>query len=153
VGSAYLLCVWAHIVAAAVWIGSMAFFALAVVPVLRRPEHRDVMAPLVRAIGRRFRVVGWACLVLLVATGAGNLALRGLGPAALAQAAFWGSGFGRMLAYKLGLVGLVLGTTAVHDAFSSSPRRALASWLGRASLLLSVAAALAGVMLVRGAPW
>jgi putative copper resistance protein D len=149
----YLLCVWAHIVAAAVWIGSMAFFALAVVPVLRLPENRDVMAPMVRAVGKRFRVVGWACLLVLLATGLGNLALRGLGPVALAQGAFWGSGFGRTLAVKLALVALVVGATAAHDALSSSPRRALASWLGRASLLLSLATVLYAVMLVRGSPW
>ncbi len=58
----------------------MIFFGVAVVPVIRRPEYRSVFAYLVRHVGARFRVLGWACLLVLVATGTSNLALRGLEP-------------------------------------------------------------------------
>lgn len=149
----YLLSVWAHILAAAVWIGSMAFFALAIVPVLRQGHNRELMLPMVQAIGRRFRVIGWACLVVLVVTGLTNLWLRGIGASALMEASFWASAFGRTLAHKLALVGVVFVATAAHDALSGSPRRKLISWLGRVTLLLSMGVVILAVALVRGVPW
>lgn len=149
----YALSVWLHILAAAVWIGSMAFFAVAVVPALRRSGNREAVAPMVRAIGRRFRVVGWACLGVLVVTGVTNLRVRGIDLETLCASEFWATGFGRTLAHKLVLVALVFVATAAHDALSSSPRRQLASWLGRATLVLSMGVLLMAVALVRGAPW
>ena len=165
----YFLSVWVHIVAASVWIGSMAFFALVVAPVLRRAENRDALGPMVRSLGLRFRVLGWACLAVLIVTGATNLWLRGVGLGLLAEGAFWRTEFGRALAYKLALVVAVVVSTVAHEALftrsalrhlgaaPTSPaalrRRAVASWLGRATLLLSLAVVLFAVALVRGLPW
>jgi len=73
----YQLSVYVHLLAAIVWIGGMLFLALAVVPVTRglpAPER----GALVGALGRRFRPVGWACIVLLLATGVVNAAFRGV---------------------------------------------------------------------------
>jgi uncharacterized membrane protein len=56
--TSYVLIVGIHVLAAAVWIGSLAFFALAVVPVLRRVETGERRAALLTGIGRRFRMVG-----------------------------------------------------------------------------------------------
>lgn len=164
----YVLSVWLHIVAAAVWIGSMAFFALVVAPVLRRPGNRERLAPFVRAMGARFRVLGWSCLGVLVATGASNLGLRGFGWATLGRADFWRTEFGCTLAYKLLLVAAVAACTVAHEVLTSRAlagppqdpapaqvvrRRAVSAWLGRATLLLSVLVVLLGVALVRGALW
>jgi len=150
----YLLSVWVHILAAAVWIGSMAFFAIAVVPALRGAENREAVLPMVRAIGKRFRWVAWACLAVLVVTGVTNLWLRGIDTSTLLAGEFWATGFGRTLAHKLALVGLVVVVTVGHDALSGSPeRRRLTSWLGRAALVLSVGVVLLAVALVRGAAW
>ncbi|HEY8086538.1 MAG TPA: hypothetical protein VIF09_01795 [Polyangiaceae bacterium] len=164
----YTLCVFVHVLAACSWIGAMIFFAVAVVPVLRRPEYRGVFAELVRHIGARFRVLGWASVLVLVATGICNLALLGYGGAQLSTAAFWSAGFGRTLAYKLVAVLLVVLATAAHDVLlgaramrrlardPTSPAalraRRMASWLGRATLLLSLAVLLFAVWLVRGMP-
>ena len=51
----YRLLVLVHLLAACVWVGGISFFALVLVPVLRR--QRDTRAAvLVQAVGRRFRV-------------------------------------------------------------------------------------------------
>jgi putative copper resistance protein D len=146
----------------------MIFFGVAVVPVIRRPEYKSVFADLVRHVGARFRVLGWACLILLAATGTSNLALSGIGLAQLSSAAFWSTGFGRALAYKLVAVLLVVLATGAHDVLfgaralgrlerdptSAAAQRArrVASWLGRTTLLLSLAVLLLAVWLVRGLP-
>jgi putative copper export protein len=163
----YTLSVFVHVLAACAWIGSMIFFAVAVVPVVRRPEFRTVSADLVRRVGARFRVLGWTCVLVLVATGIANLALRGFVPQ-LTMGAFWSTDFGRTLAHKLVAVLLVVVATAGHDLLlgaramrrlqedPSSPvaqrTRRMASWLGRSTLLLSVAVLLFAVWLVRGMP-
>lgn len=164
----YVLSVWLHIVAAAVWVGSMAFFALVVAPVIRA-SPREAVGPLVRLLGVRFRVLGWACLAVLVLTGISNLVIRGFGVSELVSGAFWGTPFGRALAWKLVVVAGVIGSTLAHDLLftaraigrlgedPSAPdvvrRRKIASWLGRATLLLSLAVLLLAVTLVRGSPF
>lgn len=132
----------------------MIFFAAAVIPVVRRPEYATVFAPLVRRLGGRFRIVGWSSLLVLVATGAINLRLRGIRLEQLASGAFWSAGFGRTLGCKLLAVTLVLLTTAAHDALSAKRggSRRVASWLGRATLVLSLLVLLLAVWLVRGMP-
>jgi uncharacterized membrane protein len=163
----YTLSVFVHVLAACAWIGAMIFFAVAVVPVVRRPELRAVSAEIVRLIGARFRTLGWTCVVVLVATGILNLGLRGF-LSQLTIAAFWATDFGRTLAYKLVAVLLVVLTTAAHDLLfgaramrrlreePSSPEaqrtRRMASWLGRSTLLFSLAVLLFAVWLVRGLP-
>jgi len=152
----YTLSVFVHILAASAWIGSMIFFAAAVVPVVRRPEYANVFTDLVRRLGGRFRIVGWASLVVLVVTGACSLGLRGIGLGQLASAGFWSAGFGQTLAYKLTAVLLVLLATAAHDVLSArrnhASSRRLASLLGRLTLVLSVVVLLLAVWLVRGMP-
>lgn len=161
--TAYALTVWIHIAAAAVWIGSMVFFAAVVVPVLR--HHRGDPG-LLAQIGARFRVLGLSSLAVLVATGVANLYLRGITALALHERAFWSTDFGRLLAWKLGLVAIVLLSTAAHDlvltrratrALEADPcspyavrRRRLASWLGRFVLLASLAILYLALALVRG---
>jgi copper resistance protein D len=165
--SGYALCVWLHIVAACAWVGSMIFFAVVVVPVLRRPEARPYAAILLRQLGVRFRALGWVSLFVLLATGTLNLYYRGIGWAVLANPAFWRVGFGHLVAWKLALVALVIVLTALHDVLigrsavrtlaerPGSPDatriRAFASWLGRATLVVSLAILVLAVLLVRGA--
>ncbi|GIX49395.1 MAG: hypothetical protein KatS3mg131_3606 [Candidatus Tectimicrobiota bacterium] len=74
----YLLSVWLHLLAAAVWIGGMAFLTLVLVPIVRQPEHRAQAPLLMHRTGRRFRTVGWTCLLVLFFTGLVNLVYRGL---------------------------------------------------------------------------
>lgn len=149
----YTISVYVHVIAACAWIGSMLFFTVVVVPVLRRPEQAAAAATMVRRLGLRFRAFGWVCIGTLLVTGALNLTLRGVALDTLASAQFWSAGFGRVLAYKLVAVATVILATAAHDVLSSRPNaRRLASWLGRAVLATSLLVVLFAVWLVRGRP-
>jgi len=147
----YTSSVLLHVLAASTWVGSMIFFAAAVVPLLRRPELASVRMELVRRIGGRFRVLGWSALGVLLVTGVSNLLLRGIGPSSWASSAFWATDLGRALAYKLAFVALALVSTALHDMFALRSR-IVSAWLGRATLLFSLGAVTFAVWLVRGLP-
>ncbi len=160
----YLFSVWLHILAATVWIGSMIFLGVAVVPLLRRPEFAPVRTALLYQLGLRFRWIGWTVLLLLVITGIVNIGYRGYGWDDLFSGALWQGPWGRTLAWKLVLVLLVMGISAVHDfylgprtmqllergAASAEQLRRVASYLGRLMTLLSLAILALAVLLVRG---
>jgi putative copper resistance protein D len=164
--SVYAFSVWLHVVAAATWVGSMIFFTAVAVPVLRRKELRDAAPGLMRLLGVRFRVLGWIALGILVATGATNLYFRGVGWSLLFNRVFWSTPFGSALGWKLVFVAFVVVATAAHDVLAgrnalaalerepSSPQgvraRRIASWLGRAVLLASLAILFFATALVRG---
>lgn len=162
----YLLSVWLHILAAAVWIGGMLFLALVLVPALRRPTYRGTAQRLIYETGLRFRAVGWTALALLVLSGVFNLTFRGYTWDDLWAGGLWQGPFGRTLALKLVLVAFILALTALHD-FVLGPRasarlmedpdspearrlRLRASWIGRLNLLLSLLVLALAVALVRG---
>lgn len=152
---------WLHIVAAASWVGSMVFFATILVPLLRTEVLRDRAPKVIALVGARYRVLGWVALTVLLVTGATSLALRGLTLEVLTTAAFWSDGFGRLLAYKLALVAVLVAFTLAHevlarrDSTATSPAerertRRHSSLLGRALLLVSLAIVLLAVAMVRG---
>ncbi|HET9949004.1 MAG TPA: DUF4149 domain-containing protein [Longimicrobiales bacterium] len=158
----YVATVAVHVLAALVWLGGMMFFAV-LAPVLRRVPDDATRAALFQAVGRRFRLVGWICVGVLLITGLEQLRLRG----------WWGSGFwnaevifgtsvGTRLSWKLGLVAAIVGVQAFHDfwigpragrAAPGSPEaralRARAALLARLSALLGVALVYAAVRLGR----
>ncbi|HXG19736.1 MAG TPA: DUF4149 domain-containing protein [Methylomirabilota bacterium] len=162
----YLFSVWLHIVAAAVWLGGMAFLAAVLAPILRQPAHRAEAAALIAQTGRQFRWIGWLCLLLLLATGVVNLASRGLQWTDVWNGQLWAGGFGHTLAAKLFLVAVSLGLSLLHD-FLVGPQatavartapgspaavrlRRRAAWLGRVNLLLALLIVALAVVLVRG---
>lgn len=111
-------------------------------------------------------MVGWIALATLAGTGILNLRFRDIDWPVLSDSKFWATGFGRTLVWKLGLVVLVLIAAGAHDlligrraieALERAPdsskakrTRRLASWLGRLTLLLSLAILFFAVALVRG---
>lgn len=163
----YLLSVWLHILAAAVWIGSMVFLAAVLVPTLRRRGDRALTASLMHGAGLQLRMVGWISFAVLVATGIVNLAYRGYQWADL-TGRLWQGGFGRAFTWKMLLFGLVLLLSAAHDFWlgpkaglaarrGGDPRaaerlRRTASWMGRLNLLLALGIVLFAVFMVRGWP-
>jgi len=164
----YLIAVWLHILAAAIWIGGMVFLSLVLVPVVRCPEYRGVAACLIRRTGLRFRWVGWTCLGVLLSTGTLNLVYRGMTWADVWSGRLWHGSSGGILGIKLLLVGLILCLSGLHD-FVIGPRalalwqsnplepkagrvRRQAGWIGRLNLILGLGAMACGVMLVRGVP-
>jgi uncharacterized membrane protein len=164
----YQLSVYLHILSAMVWVGGMLFLTLVAVPIARRlpPPER---ARLLDALGRRFRVVGWSSVALLVATGIVNSGYRGVTWGSLASGAILDTTFGQLYCLKLSLVAAMLAITALHD-FVLGPRstRALAAssagtpqgpgrrtlrWLTVLALLLALLIVAVASMLVRGLPW
>ena len=152
--------VWVHLVAAVAWIGGMLFLSLVVVPVLKREPFAAERGILFRAIGRRFRLLVWVSVVVLLTTGPLLLSLRGewlLGPAA----------WPLVLRMKLLLVAVLIGLTAVHDFWlgprvgrlmSTSPgsqtlaenlQIRLSPWIARLGLVLALGVLLAATALVR----
>ncbi|MCL2726621.1 MAG: CopD family protein [Polyangiaceae bacterium] len=150
----YVSCVALHILAAALWVGGMGFFALVIVPGLRRLDD-ELRRAILRDVGARFAIVGWYNLGVLVLTGIGNLTFRGLLSSTLTMV-FWTTPFGHTLALKLLLVALVFALTYAHykDALRPGPEtpadRRRASWLGRWTMIVSIVIAILGVRLVRG---
>jgi len=121
-------------------------------------------AQLVRAVGLRFRLVGWVSIGIVVVTGIVNVLSR-VPLSTLSEASFWLSDFGKLLALKLCLVALMLFTSAAHDFVgarasdaalrdSGAPAtrrlRSLASRLGRGVAVLALAVLFVAVLLVRG---
>lgn len=159
----YRVSVWLHIVGACLWVGGILFFALVLVPVLRRSRGPET-TELIRAIGMRFRTVGWWGVASLVTTGIVNLLSRY--PAGdLARSEFWLSPFGQTLGIKLALVVAVVIVSLAHDVLGARATaaairepsseearrlRTLASALGRLDAVLVLAVLYVAVVLVRG---
>ena len=146
------------------WLGGMFFLALVGAPVLRRVEPASLRAEVFRRLGGRFRVAGWVAIVVLLATGATNLGLRGLLDAeTLGDPAFWGRPYGRTLGWKLALVTVMVSLSALHD-FVLGPRvsrldpgspaaltaRRRVAWLARVNAGLGVALVAVALRLSRG---
>lgn len=155
-----VLLVWLHVLAAVSWIGGTIFLSVVLVPVLRCEAFASQRAVLFRTIARRFRVVVWSAIAVLLFTGPPLLHQRGV---PIADP----SGWPMVLATKLGLVTLLLLLTLTHDLIvgprvgrilrlpaegRSSFEQALvlwSPWLARFSLFLALAVLLAAVLLVR----
>lgn len=139
-----------HLISAAVWVGSMVFFSLVVMPSLRHGLPPPQRQELIRSVGRRYRVLGWASVGVLLATGP-LLAWR--------HGVVWSSGFGQLLSLKLVLVGIMLALTVLHDLSMGPPRGAQLNvpltdgqrlaivWLARVNLLVVLGIFLCGVWL------
>jgi len=100
-----------HLLAAMVWVGGQFFLVFVVVPVLRSALPPPQRTMLIAQLGRRFAVVSWLVLAVLVLTGYLIGARRGVDWASLPTAK---SVYAQVLAAKLWLVGLVIVLTAVH---------------------------------------
>lgn len=119
----YLTLVTLHVLAAITWLGGILFLALVGVPALRRVEPPSLRAAMFEAIGMRFRVVGWGAVSVLLVTGVWLLRVRGwLSPAVLRAPEFWRSGVGTALAWKLGLVTMMVVLSLAHDVASTTVR-------------------------------
>lgn len=162
--SLYFLNVTIHVFAALLWLGGMFFLAVVGAPVLRSVEPPELRAALFRRIGEQFRLVGWTCIIILLITGTLNLYFRGmLALDVLGSADYWGTRYGRSLAWKLAAVTAMLVIQAVHD-FIVGPAasrlvpgsaealrtRRRAALLARLAALLGIIVVIAAVRLARG---
>ena len=162
----YTASVVLHLTAVLIWIGGTLFIALVLFPVVRRLQPPDLGSRIVREVGLRFRLVGWACIGVILVTGLVNLLAHGIPFGHLFTWAFWTTTFGRTLAVKLSLVVAVLLLSIFHD-FVLGPRaarlaregnpaargvRRAVNILARVNVILMVAIVAAAVVLVRGLP-
>ncbi len=150
-----LTVIWLHLLAVVTWMGGLLFASHLVAPRLARaaaPE-RDALADLLR----RFRLVAWMAITLLVVTGLINLAQVLRAPALLER------GAGQLLTLKLFLALIALYLTA-HRDFALLPRLLRASspqetsrpltalrWFDRVVLLLLLVILYLGVAVSRAA--
>lgn len=162
--SLYHLSVTLHVLAAMLWLGGTFFLAAVGAPVLRRVQPPELRAEVFRQIGEQFRRVGWGSIAVLIVTGVANLHFRGLlHPDVLVNRAFWASGYGQLLGWKLGAVGLMLVLSVVHDfvvgpaasrALAGSAEglrlRRAAAWLARIGALVGIVLVVVAVRLARG---
>ena len=98
-----------HVLAACVWVGGTVALVFAAVPVLRRaegPERADAM----RALGRRWRPLGWGAMAVAILTGI----LLAEDAGALHRASL-DTSFGRILLVKAALVVLLIAGSLVHN--------------------------------------
>jgi putative copper resistance protein D len=161
----YLASVTLHVLAAMFWLGGMFFLGFVGAPVLRGVQPPELRQQLFNALGVRFRALGWWAIAVLLATGVLNLRYRGwlAWDGALDSPAFWRSGTGHALAWKLGTVATMIGVSAMHDvvlgprAGAAAPGSAEAlalrtrtAWAARLNSLVGVALVIAEVRLARG---
>lgn len=165
----YQLSVFVHLLSAIVWVGGLLFLALVAVPATHNLPAADRSA-LITALGRRFRTVGWASLVLLIVTGLINSAFHGLTWQSLISGSLFQGVFGQALAIKAALVVLMMSLSAFHDFIlgpasaraltnpePTPPREAAtlrrrASWLARVTAILALLVVALAVVLVHGLP-
>lgn len=150
--------VWIHVLAAMAWIGGMIFLSLVLVPEFRRAGLAGERMLLFRDIARRFRVVVWLAIAVLIGSGVILLDLRGL---ALTEPVSWP----RPFQVKLALVACLVGLSLSHDLLlgprqaKESPTmesgtaasfiRSLFRIVPRLALLLALAVVFAAVVFVR----
>lgn len=108
---------WLHLMGAVIWVGGMIFAGWMLTPVARQELPPNVRAVLFRRIGKRFYIIGWVALAVLIGTGTYKISL------------VWGtlklfdSIFGGALLLKLSLVSIMLVLSFLHD-FIWGPRLA-----------------------------
>jgi len=153
------LLIWLHLVAAVSWIGGTIFLSLVLVPVLKREPFASQKSVLFLTTARRFRMVVWTAIVVLLFTGPLLLHLRGI---PIANPLEWPM----ILAAKLGLVTILLLLTLTHDLIIGPRGRIVqlpmesrtsfdhalvlwSRWIARFTLLLALAVLFVAIMLVR----
>ena len=156
----YITLVGLHIFAAMSWIGGMIFLSLVLAPIVKSRKAAPEFMALFRLAARRFRIVAWIAMVLLLTTGPMLLAHRGM---VLTHPESWSF----IVSLKLGLVVVLFVLTMLHDlllgprvshavAIPASSRTAwertvvhTARLLPRLSLLVALVVVFAAVMLAR----
>jgi copper resistance protein D len=162
----YQLSVFIHVLSAITWIGGMLFIVMVMAPLLRSPDFRPQATRVLHSTGKKFKKIGWACLILLFITGFINAGAR-WGFSVIFTSVFWATPYpGQILMHKLFIYLVIIVLSYVHDyhigpnavsamrAAADAPEtlklRKAASRMGRLSLLLALAVLWLALRLVRG---
>lgn len=133
----------------------MLFLVLVLMPVIKNnPNKRELL----NSIGIRFRSVGWATLSLLFITGLFNAYFRGF-----TISLCMNTDYGRVLLIKISIFAVIAAISFYHDFFAGPKAVSdleneidrkkfvkIARIIGELNLLLALAAAFLGVIIVRG---
>jgi len=140
-------------IAAMLWVGGMLFFSFVLIPSLKRGLTDGLRADLVSRVGKRFRVVGWISLVVILLSGVLRFYQEGR-PLSVYSAAF---------KIKLVLVLIMVLFTLLHDlvlgpksvalsrsGLASGLSRKVVRVVARVNLLIALLVVWAAVSFVRG---
>lgn len=152
--------IFLHLIAAVSWIGGMVFLSTTVAPLLRSRQASSEVVVFFRAAARRFRIMVWISIAVLLSSGPVLLHARGL---SIVDPGGWPF----VLTIKLTLVFVLLVLTVLHDLVlgpeikqasmipigERTRRQQLAvhsaSWIPRLALLLSLVVLATAVALAR----
>lgn len=109
---AWVLILWIHLMSAMVWIGGMTFLTLIAVPSLKKLASPEMQAILYKDIGRRFKLVGWICIFVLILTGPINIYHHVTSHHMIDDGE---DNFHSIFVLKLGLVLIMILLSLIHD--------------------------------------
>lgn len=132
---------WLHLLAVVIWVGGAFFWVIVLLTRRRSRKHEDILW--IETLGRRFYVISWEALGLLVLTGLFNLIPR------IQTGMFFQSAYFTPLLIKLGLVAGMVGIQ-LWQHFGLLPRRAAEGTRWRRLMLVASGVFLA---LAAGALW
>ncbi len=127
-----LLVLVIHVLAAIVWLGGMFFISLVLVPSLKKLEPPTKRTEILSATARRFSLVSWIAILVLLITGIINSANRGVTIDLISSGTIISSRFGLILTFKVFLVLVMILISAIHD-FILGPRLVRLAELARPS--------------------
>lgn len=151
------LALFLHIASAIFWIGGMLFLTLVVAPFLMTIPDPKERSKIYQFVGKKYRLFGWIAIILLVVTGPLILyTLYGLSPGDYFSANVHSTGFGKALAWKIGLVTLIVLSSFFHDFVIGPMARnrpgytKIARIFGRGNLLVAILIVIIAVILRAG---
>jgi len=115
---------WIHFLSAVVWLGGWVFLALLLIPFLRKKLTPAERIRWVSTIGRRFDIIVWTCIFLLILSGIGNLFHEHI-----TFQTIQGSAYGNILLTKLVLVAGVILFNLIHSYVIGARMEKMASQL------------------------
>lgn len=156
-----------HVLSAIVWLGGMFFISLVLVPSLRKLEPPIKRTEVLSATARRFSLVSWAAILVLLITGVINSANRGVTVHLISSGTFFSYPFGIILTVKVFLVLVMILISAIHDFIlgpklikltkierpspdstkSLAKKRKVVSWLARINAFIGIIVVACAVML------
>jgi uncharacterized membrane protein len=147
-----LLTLWVHLLSVIIWIGGSLFLVLVLLPITRQAMTPQESISFHQKVGKRFQVIVWICVGILLMSGIFNVLNRG----AFTGYVFSDSYF-KILAVKMFFFFILLGLMALHS-FVLVPRMASLAEKGAApeelgrirkkSVMVSAASLLIGLFIL-----
>jgi len=105
-----LITLWLHLLAVILWMGGTLFMVLVLLPVTRKTMTPQESIRFYQGVGKRFQVVTWIAVGILIMTGIMNILTRGMFTGFL-----YSSQFFQILGIKLAFFTIMVGLIALHS--------------------------------------